>query len=86
MVSFYVACMKDMRGRGMPHSLYMHIMCVFFVLAAGAMTIGSCRKLENGMEWDQMPFDPFGGGCGGSMRACTVYCRQPTLIKPSVFL
>ncbi len=41
--------------------------------APGATCINSAKKLKkDGTNWDVIPFEKRGGGCGGSMRAACI--------------
>ncbi|ELR13253.1 ADPribosylarginine hydrolase [Acanthamoeba castellanii str. Neff] len=66
----YVACGKDMEGR-----------------AAGEKTMETLMMMEGiipfegtritPVPWNQIPYDPKGGGCGGAMRAMCIGLRFP---------
>ncbi|EFA74969.1 ADP-ribosylarginine hydrolase [Heterostelium album PN500] len=60
MATAYVRCMEDMGGR-----------------APGRQSIESLSKMTPGMKskllkWNEIPYAPAGGGCGGAMRAMCI--------------
>lgn len=68
MASNYVSCFDDMDNR-----------------APGMTTFDSIRKIKkNGEGWDKIPYNPRGGGCGGSMRSSSIgllYWREEDLTE-----